>query len=187
MIIKNFFSLLASRFGTFRSTGVSNIPTAAYINRDRIELSLGGSSKEEIIRELVDLIAQSLDPKERKRFDPDRLAADMLDRERTMSTGLRYGIAVPHARTDGVKELYAAIGIKKEGVDFEALDGEPSRIFVAIASPKRKAEPHIRVLSSLSGVLKDETLRTRLLSATNRAEAETLLQSALSDSSVSFQ
>lgn len=111
----------------------------------------------------------------------------MLGRERTMSTGLRSGIAVPHARTDGVRLLYVAIGIKKEGVDFESLDGEPSRIFVAIASPKKKAEPHIRVLSSLSGALKDETLRSRLLSAANSAEAEALLRSAVSSLGVSLQ
>jgi mannitol/fructose-specific phosphotransferase system IIA component (Ntr-type) len=145
-------------------------------------LALRGSSKEEIIRELVDIMARSLEPKERKRFNRDRLVADMLDRERTMSTGLRSGIAVPHAKTDGVRELYVAIGIKKEGVDFEALDGEPSTIFVAIASPKKKAEPHIRVLSDLSGLLKNPVLRSRLLSVENSAEAEALLRSALSSS-----
>lgn len=187
MIIKRFFSPFAGWFGTPRPSGDLNTPTAAYINLNRIELALRGSLKEEIIRELVDVMARSLDPRERKRFDQDRLVTDMLDRERTMSTGLRYGIAVPHARTDGVRELYVAIGIKKEGVDFDALDGEPSRIFVAIASPKKKSEPHIRVLSSLSGVLKDEALRSRLLSATNTAEAEALLRSALSPSGVSFQ
>jgi mannitol/fructose-specific phosphotransferase system IIA component (Ntr-type) len=186
MILKRFFSLFAARFGIFHSAVAPDTPTTAYINRNRIELALQGSSKEGVIRELVDVMARSLDKRKRKRFDQDRLVADMLERERTMSTGLQYGIAVPHARTDGVRELYVAIGIKKDGVDFEALDGEPSRIFVAIASPKKKAEPHIRVLSALTGVLKDKALRSRLLSTANSAEAEALLRSALSSSGVSL-
>jgi mannitol/fructose-specific phosphotransferase system IIA component (Ntr-type) len=78
-----------------------------------------------------------------------------------MSTGMQKGIALPHAKTDGVIAPCIAIGIKKEGIDFDSLDKEASRLFVLILSPKKTSSPHIQVLSTMASVLhKSENLET---------------------------
>ena len=102
----------------------------------------------------------------------------LIEREKSMSTGLGNGIALPHARTDAVKEISVAIGIKKGGVDFASLDGKPAFIFVMIASPSSGQAPHMQVLSAVSGALMQEEIKTKLLEATTADEVINILKSA---------
>ena len=82
-----------------------------------------------------------------------------------MSTGLEKGIAIPHAKTDGVKETCVAIGIKADGVDFNSMDGKPAQIFVMLVSPINGANPLMRAMAAFSGALMHEEIRTALLQA----------------------
>lgn len=172
-------NIITALFRNRNSVPLPEISLSQYVQENRIELRLQGSNKEEIINELVDVILRSLSDRERKQVHRDRLTQAMLDREKTMSTGMQHGIALPHAKTDSVRKLYLAIGIKREGIDFESLDGNLSQIFVAIASPKKRAEPHVRILSRLGTVLKDEEIRTRLINAETSADAAKIIQSVL--------
>ena len=74
------------------------------------------------------------------------------------------GVAIPHARTDEVDHLTCVVGLKKEGIDFDAMDGQPSSIFVLTLSPTKAAEPHIQFMSMISRIL-DEDGRDRVLAA----------------------
>jgi fructose-specific phosphotransferase system IIA component len=130
------------------------------IRPEYVTTSLSGTTKEEIIRNLVEIAARSGKVK-----DFDQAFRSVIDRERKMSTGLKYGIAIPHGKTDAVDDLVACIAIRKDGVDFESLDGEPSRIFIMTLSPSSRSGPHLQFLAEVSKLLENERDRKSLLEA----------------------
>jgi Kef-type K+ transport system membrane component KefB/mannitol/fructose-specific phosphotransferase system IIA component (Ntr-type) len=141
------------------------------IRPECISLDLKGNTKKEILTELVDILAA-----QEKLEDRDQALADVLQREKTMSTGMQHGIALPHGKTNGVKDIAAAVGIKKEGIDFESLDGEKSRLFILTVSPRKTTGPHIQFLSAVGGILKDEDLREEIIAADSPERAAALLR-----------
>ena len=86
-------------------------------------------------------------------------------REESGSTGLGDGIATPHAKSAGVKEAGLAAMVVPNGVDFEALDGQPSRLFFMIAAPEGAADTHIEVLSKLATMVIDPDFKNALIQA----------------------
>ena len=133
------------------------------ISADTITLSLKGATKEAIIEEMIDLLMAA--GKIRDLKDRKEVLKAVLDRERKMSTGMQNGIAIPHGKTDSVDCLIAAIGVKKEGMDFGSLDGQPSKIFVMTLSPDTRTGPLIQFLAEISRQLSDPTVRERILDA----------------------
>ena len=141
------------------------------IEPETIMLELKGETKEAIITEMVDMLAAR-----GKLLDRGVVLADVFEREKAMSTGMEYGIALPHAKTDGIHDIAVAVGIKKAGVDFEAMDGQPSRLFIMVVSPKKTSGPHVQFLAAIGAVLKDESLRKALVNAESVEEAVGLLR-----------
>jgi len=135
-----------------------------------IILNLKGNTKEEIIRELVD----SLD-KRKKLLDKEIVLTDIFEREKTMSTGLENGIATPHGRTKGVDQMSVAIGIKKEGIDFNSLDQKPSNIFIMIVSSVNVSGPHVQMLSAIANIVTSEENRRKILDAKTTEEIYQLM------------
>ena len=137
---------------------------------ETICLDLKGATKGAILAEMVDLLTASGCIRDR-----DAVLKAVTDREKRMSTGMQNGIAIPHGKTESVDCLVAALGIKKDGVDFGALDGQPSHIFVMTVSPDSRTGPHIQFLAEISRPLNDATVRNRLMAATSREEVLHLL------------
>ena len=119
---------------------------------------LQAQTKEGVIEELLDVLFRH-----GKIKDLEQAKQDVMEREAVMSTGMQYGIAIPHAKTEAVDDIVISIGIKSQGVDFEALDGGLSTIFVLMLSPKNAVGPHLQLLAFISGVLNDEEARTKML------------------------
>lgn len=140
------------------------------LSRDNIFIGLLGKTKREIIEEMVDrLVATgSLENKE------PALKA-IMERENQMSTGMQNGIAIPHCRADFLKEFIAAIGISRHGVEFDSLDGVPSKIFIMTFSPAKRTGPHIQFLSQLTQAIDDERIRERVCAAETPEEVLRLL------------
>ncbi len=136
------------------------------LKTENVKIPLKGKTKEEIIEELVDLIAAS-DPE----VDHEAVHQAILDREKTMSTGIGQGVAIPHGKTEGVEELIGAFGIAPEGVDFDSLDNEPTHLFFLLVSPVGPAGPHLRCLSRISRLLNREEFREHLIKAGSPEEA----------------
>ncbi|MDD3823648.1 MAG: PTS sugar transporter subunit IIA [Sphaerochaetaceae bacterium] len=130
-----------------------------------VSTSLKSSTKEEIIRELLDLLVSA-----GYVSDKDEVFAALMERERKMSTGIQHGVAIPHAKTKAVKNLVACIGLKPEGVDFNSLDGQPSRIFIMTLSPIDRVGPHVQFLAEVSMVIKTEEARAKILQAKTAQE-----------------
>ena len=138
--------------------------------RETITPELKSATKEAVIEELVDMLVAVGKVK-------DRLVAlhAVLERERKMSTGMQNGIAIPHGKTETVDSLVTAFGIKREGIDFDSLDGQPARIFVMTLSPENRTGPHIQFLAEISRQLNDPSIRERLLKATTADEILNIL------------
>ena len=130
-----------------------------------VTTSLKSTTKEGVISELLDLLVSA-----KLVTDRDAVLSALMDRERKMSTGIQHGVAIPHGKTAAVKNLVACIGIKKDGVDFASLDGEPSRIFIMTLSPLDRVGPHVQFLAEVSMVIKTEEARARLIQAKNAQE-----------------
>lgn len=135
-----------------------------------IVLHLKGSTKEEIIDELL-LAAQ----KAGKIKDFDAARKSILEREGRMSTGMKHGIAIPHGKTDTVDDIVACIGVSDKGVDFEALDDEPCRIFIMTLSPANQTGPHLQFLAEVSLLFKSPEKRAAIIAASTPAEVLQIL------------
>ncbi|MCL2758624.1 MAG: cation:proton antiporter [Treponema sp.] len=133
-------------------------------------MELKGETKEEVIKELVDVLAAA-----NILLDRDTVLADVMEREQTMSTGMDHGIALPHGKTDGIESTAVAVGIKKAGIDFESMDGQPSRIFVLVVSPKKACGLHVQFLAAVGSILREETVREAVINAATAHEAVELL------------
>jgi Kef-type K+ transport system membrane component KefB/mannitol/fructose-specific phosphotransferase system IIA component (Ntr-type) len=143
----------------------------ALVKSECITLDLKGKNKKEALTELVDLL-DSLG----KLDNRDLVLEDIFKRERAMSTGMQHGIALPHAKSDGVSEICAAVGVKKEGIDFDSMDGEKSRLFIMVVSPRKISGPHVQFLAAIGAVLKDDITREEVINADNAEYAATLLR-----------
>ena len=98
-------------------------------------------------------------------IDKGEYLAAVFAREESGSTGLGDGIATPHAKSPGVKEAGLAAMVVPHGVDFEALDGQPSRLFFMIAAPEGAADTHVEVLSQLAMMVIDPDFKEALIAA----------------------
>jgi fructose-specific phosphotransferase system IIA component len=150
--------------------GPAREDSLSLVTRENIIIDLKGETKQEIISEMVNLLDNNGMLQNR-----DEVLADVLNREKTMSTGMEHGIALPHAKTDGVDSIAVAVGIKKKGIDFDSLDGEKSRVFIMTVSPKKTTGPHIQFLAAVGSLLKDEEIREQVISANSREEILFLL------------
>ena len=140
------------------------------LSRESILQDLKAETKPAVIEEMIDFLTQS-------GGITDRAAAlqAVLAREAKMSTGMQNGIAIPHGKTDTVDQLLVVIGIKREGLDFDAMDNQPCKIFILTLSPVHRAGPHIQFLAEISKVLGKKDLRTKLVDAESADEILNLL------------
>jgi mannitol/fructose-specific phosphotransferase system IIA component (Ntr-type) len=91
-------------------------------------------------------------------------------RERSMTTGMEHGIAIPHAAIDGIDDLIAVLGINPVGIPFETLDGAPARIVIGLIIPRSKKLAHIKTLAEIAKLLSRGEVRDRLLRCATAAE-----------------
>ena len=144
--------------------------------KDRINLDVQSSDKTGIIRELAKLHEST-----GVLNDYEGYVNALMAREAQSSTGIGEGIAIPHAKTEFVKEPALAMGRKKEGIEYDSLDGEPATLFFMIAAPDGANNTHIETLARLSQLLLDDDFKAALENAAtadevvdiiNKAEAE---------------
>lgn len=106
------------------------------------------TTKQGAISELVSLLYEN-----GLVMDRERAVQAVFEREQGLSTGLEHGLAIPHARTDAVTRLVCAVGLKKEGVDFDAADGKPARIVVLVLAPDNAATPQLQLIAQVCRLL----------------------------------
>ncbi len=131
---------------------------------------LTGSTVPEILEELSRPVAAATG------MDANALAAPLLAREKLGTTGIGDGVALPHAKIAGLKELRAVFGRSRRGIAFGASDG-PTHLFFALFVPETRPGIQLHALASVAGVMKSPSLREALLHAKNGAELYRILVS----------
>ncbi|HIE27216.1 TPA: PTS sugar transporter subunit IIA [Candidatus Poribacteria bacterium] len=125
------------------------------------------------IETLVDVLVKA---KEVDLKDKNELLEALYERERKMTTGIEDGVAIPHAASDVVKQITAALGICKSGLDFQSIDGQPTYLIVLLVYPHIALQEHIRTLASVANLLNDEAIRKKLRNCQNSKEALQIIQ-----------
>lgn len=132
----------------------------SFLDKRAIKPRLESHTKKEVLKELTDLLEKT-----GQVTDQDEFLRVIQEREELGSTGIGYNIAIPHARSSGIKSLVGTFGISKEGIDFDALDKEPVYLFFMLAAPKNAAGDYLKALATISRFLRRKKSRQALMKA----------------------
>jgi len=130
------------------------------LSEDRVKIPLDSTDKTQIIEEMVALIGAST-----KLKNQDQVLKAVLDREAVMSTGVGDEIAIPHGKSEGIKDIVVALGITKEPVNFDSVDDKPVRLVWLLIGPQEKTGPHLKALSRISRLMHKKDLRDKIIGA----------------------
>src|SRR3954453_5677714 len=140
---------------------------ADLLSADQIIPQMKATERWDAIVELMDLlVARS----QIKPEDREGILASLKQREETMSTGIGFGIAIPHCSSDRLDEVIAAFGRSASGIEFDALDNAPVKFVVLFFVPKNQFLSHLRPLASIAKFLNDRSVRENLASAKSSDE-----------------
>lgn len=132
------------------------------IQPDLVKLKLEAHTKWEAIEELVDHLISSHELRFTSRHE---VVEAVVAREKSLSTGLEHGLAVPHGSVDCVTDILAAIGISSHGLPFDTLDGKPARLVVLLIIPRGAFQQHVRTLAGIARLARNRELRERIVNA----------------------
>jgi fructose-specific phosphotransferase system IIA component len=128
------------------------------LQKNGIITNLEATDKTEVLTLMAKYLASHHDIK-----DPDLIVRKILDREAEMSTGIGFGIAIPHARVEGIDRVYMIAGRSVKDIDFNAIDEQPVHLIFMMLSPTNASSQYTRILSSLSRVMSYEEIRNSLI------------------------
>lgn len=130
---------------------------------------ISGKTKKDILTALSRPIAETYG------VSLGELVDTLLSRERAGSTGVGEGIAIPHGKIRGLRSIVASVGRSSTGLEFDALDAKPCHIFFLLAAPSNSTAGHLKALARASMLLKNPTVKERLIAAESATEIYTLL------------
>lgn len=139
---------------------------------DRIKIPLDSLTKDELLAELVGIVTTP------GRADREDVLRAVREREAVLSTGIGHGVAIPHGKSPALGELRMAAGTANHPVEFDALDGEPVALLFLLVGPETAAGPHIKALSRISRLVRNDDVRNRLIGARTPDEFLTALHEA---------
>ncbi|HYW08143.1 MAG TPA: PTS sugar transporter subunit IIA [Longimicrobium sp.] len=143
------------------------------LTADRIRVPLLGTSKDELLTELVDVLVRA-----GAVGDAEQVLRSVRAREEVLSTGIGSGVAIPHGKSNAVPQLVMAAGVAPEPVDFDALDGRPVNLVFLLVGPEAAAGAHVKALSRISRMVRRDALRERLGTARTPADFMAVLDEA---------
>jgi len=140
------------------------------LSSERIKI-LTTSDKNDALKEIYRLLSSAETVK-----DEAELEKAIFEREDIISTGIGLGIAIPHVRLKSVTGMTIAIGVIKEGIDYNSFDGEPVNIIIMIAAPEGAHREYLSVLAKIALLLKNESIRKSILEAESANEIYNVLK-----------
>jgi len=146
---------------------------ADLLSAEQIVPEMKASERWPAIVELIDLLVGL---GKIKAEDRDSILASLKQREETMSTGIGFGIAIPHCSSDRLSEVVAAFGRSTTGIEFDALDNAPVKFVVLFIVPKNQFQTHLRTLASIAKFLNDRSVRDQLAAANSKEEILSIFQ-----------
>jgi len=142
------------------------------LTEDVVKIPLTSETKTEILDELLEILVAKGVVKNR-----EKVFQKILEREAQVSTGLDNGIAIPHAKSEGVDSLVCSVGVKPEGIDFESHDGQLTKLFFLVIAPLGQTGPHIEALKEIAVLVSDNTRREKLFQAKTSKELLDIIHS----------
>ncbi|MCJ7808822.1 MAG: PTS sugar transporter subunit IIA [Desulfobulbaceae bacterium] len=134
------------------------------LHKEAILIDLKSSDKKGVLRELGIPVARIAG------VDHEDITRVLMDRERLGSTGIGGGIGIPHGKMKGLESMVIGFGLSRKGVDFESMDGLPAHIFFLLITPENSTGLHLKLLSRISRILKNDPFKEKLLHAADRDE-----------------
>lgn len=136
-----------------------------------IAADLKATGKLAVIEELAHVITRVHDD-----VNADAVARAVLDRERISSTAVGHGVAIPHAKTQVVDTIVGCLGLSRAGIDFDAEDGRPTRIFFALIAPQTSSGEHLEVLARIARICQSDGFREALVASDSARAAYELIR-----------
>src|SRR5437667_10664669 len=148
---------------------------AELLSADQIIPEMKATERWDAIVEMMDLLVArgQIKPEDR-----DGILASLKQREETMSTGIGFGIAIPHCSSDRIDDVVAAFGRSTTGIEFDALDNAPVKFVVLFIVPKNQFQTHLRTLASIAKFLNDRGTREKLAGAKSTEEILSIFQNS---------
>ena len=140
------------------------------LHKEAIIFELKAIDKKGVLEELVEPVAQIAGVKH------DYLVRVLMERERLGSTGIGDGVGIPHGKLKDIDSLILGCGLSRKGVDFEAMDGQPTHIFFLLVTPENSTGLHLKLLAQISRILKKEYFKQRLLNASDIDEIYSIIK-----------
>ena len=137
---------------------------ADLITPPRIRLPVEAQDKPGALRELAHLLAEQCGG------GVEDIIQGVEERERSLGTGIGFGVAIPHGKSPTMRELGVVCGVTAAPIAWDSVDGEPVRLLFLLAGPESSAGIHVKVLSRIARLVRREAVRQRLLQATSPEE-----------------
>lgn len=141
-----------------------------YLKVETINIDLKAKDKKSALKEIFEQFKNCDEI-----VDLNKCYEDILEREKLGSTGIGEGFAIPHAKTNGVKDLILTVAISKTPIDYESLDGKKVNIFFMFLSPNELAQEYLILLAKISRFIKQEGFKSQLLNASTNEEIYEIL------------
>jgi len=135
---------------------------ADFLDFDAIKTALPGGSKKALLQQLANLAAQRLG------VDSSLILASLTEREQLGSTGFGHGVAIPHGKVDGLKQIYCLFGRLGEPLDYKAIDGRPIDLVFLLLSPPDAGAEHLKALAAISRVTRHAATLEKMRGARSR-------------------
>ena len=148
---------------------------ADFLTKEQVVTDLKASDRWEAIEELIDLLVDSGQIKPDHR---EAIVSIVKKREASMSTGIGFGIGIPHASTDLIDNVTGAFGRSKDGVNFDALDNQPVNLVMLFLVPQGQFQKHLHTLAKIAKMLHKKEFRKSLEEAKDAAEMYQIIRSS---------
>jgi nitrogen PTS system EIIA component len=149
------------------------MPLAQFVVRAAIRPALTGTTREQVVREMVQSLVEAGALTD---ADRDDVVKAVLRRESLGSTGIGKNIAIPHSRHAAAGQLVGTVGLASHGVPFDSLDGEPVNVFVLLVSPQDRPADHLRALENVVKAMNEDAFVAALKACQTADEIWTVIQ-----------